>query len=134
MSPTCCWRCSVELTFPIFNTKTLQLMKKFWNLKYNPITLKKKFLVSFTTCFGVQSYGRPRILTITWPPRERNAWASLLLPKRQRIKKKLKTNAPSKKLNKEFSIKKCWFSHNGETTLSVVSKIHQQAKILFELH
>lgn len=33
-----------------------------------------------TTCCALQSYGRPRILMMTWPPRPRNSCASELLP------------------------------------------------------
>ena len=36
--------------------------------------------VLLTTCCALQSYGRPRILMMTWPPRPRNSCASELLP------------------------------------------------------
>ena len=37
-------------------------------------------MMLLTTCFAEQSYGSPRIRMMTWPPRLRNSWASVLLP------------------------------------------------------
>lgn len=38
----------------------------------------------FTTCSAVAVYGSPLILMIHWAPRDRNAWASVLLPLNRR--------------------------------------------------
>lgn len=44
------------------------------------IPRRTRFFRRLTTSLAVQSYGKPRMRTITWAPFVRNVWASLLLP------------------------------------------------------